>query len=133
MCAVEGWLGVSACRGHVIVSEATVGNTFSRLAPIGRTLLKNHAPTSTEPCFVAELTWWIFAVVEYVPCSAWRLRCSMSVVGDGWGYRSSILRNCDIGIAAAISILQLRYRDRSPPFCVCLRAIPPTPPTPKLT
>ena len=29
-------------------------------------------------------------------------------VGDGWGYRSFA-------------------------FCVCLRAIPPTPPTPKLT
>ena len=54
-------------------------------------------------------------------------------VGDGWGYRSSILHNCDIGIAAALLILQLRYRYRSFAFCVCLRAIPPTPPTPKLT
>ena len=28
-------------------------------------------------------------------------------VGDRWGYRSSILRSCDVGIIAAISISKL--------------------------
>ena len=39
------------------------------------------------------LTWWIFAVAEYVACSAWRLHRSMGVVGDEWEYCS-----CDIDI-----------------------------------
>ena len=74
MCAVEGWLGANACRGHVIISAAMAGNILSQLALILQ-----------SPFCVG--------------------------VGDGWGYCSSILHDCNIDIAGVIVILQ------SPVWC----------------
>ena len=125
--AVEGCLGANACRGHVIIS----GNTLSQPAPIGLQIAKQ-----SRSYFHGAVFWYQTYVVDICGGRICGLQClaiasqhgggwgRMGIsqlryrycsppfcvrVGDGWGYRSSILRNCDIGIAAAISISQLQY------------------------
>ena len=124
--SVEGCLGANACHGHVIIS----GNTFSRLAPIGLQIAKQ-----SRSYFLRAVLWRQTYVVDIcggricgLQCLAIALQhgggwgrmgisqlryqyCSppfCARVGDGWEYRSSVLRNCDIGIAAAIPISQFR-------------------------
>ena len=111
------------------------GKYFSRLAPIGPQIAKKSRSYFHEAVF-----WRQTYVVDICGGRICGLQCLVIAsqhgggwgrmgisqlryrycsppfcvrVGDGWGYCSSILCNCDIGIAAVILISQLRYLYRS--------------------
>ena len=79
----QGLAGQNACRGHIIVSPVMARNIFSVAA--GGWLV-------TDGNIAAAIS-----ILQYPFCVG---------VGDSWGYRSSILHDCDIDIAAAIPILE---------------------------
>ena len=83
MWAVKGWLGVNACRDHIIVSAVTAKVVFSIVA-------------------------WRWLGADGDITAAILILQSPFCVGveDGWGYRSSILRDCDTDIVAVIPIMQ---------------------------
>ena len=128
--AVEGCLGANARRGHVIVSVIT-GNIFSRLAPVRLQNAKQsrsyfHGAVFWRQTYVVDICGGRICGLQCLAIASqhgggwgrmgisqlrYRYRSPLLCVrvGDGWGYRSSILRNCNIGITAVISISQLQY------------------------